>query len=203
LDDEIVMDWQSNSEALNGTEQGESGYYELELSAEESLMAYINVKKWSTAPCEDEWSIAGGPWTKDEYTAVEHTERVFGDLRRKIKTKEDAANLSLDQTLHEAVKLLICGLVSSHEEASRGFSVLVFCPTWRSLEKQHQQITHSGVVSPHNLHVLHSTTDIEVELRAIGSDNISGVKVILATNVAESSVTIPSVAHGMCIAPYS
>ena len=52
----------------------------------------------------------------------------------------------------------------------------------------------SGAVGAANMHVLHSTIDVDTAMKAI-CQTVDDVQVILATNVAESSVTIPSVVH--------
>jgi HrpA-like RNA helicase len=101
-------------------------------------------------------------------------------------------------------------------ELDSSFSTaLVFLPTYRTLEEQHQLLTQLGCF---RIAVLHSSVDIEESLRSIGAaseDDKDGSgtvpmnedgevdeaaaaelrkpKVILATNVAESSLTIPGV----------
>jgi HrpA-like RNA helicase len=117
---------------------------------------------------------------------------LFRKLGDKITCRADALPLALDEHLHEAVALLTIQLVHCVREGPV-FSILVFCPTWRSLEKQHELLLRSAAIAPQNIHVLHSTIDVETAMGAITQKELSSVQVILATNVAESSVTIPSV----------
>ena len=106
------------------------------------------------------------------------------------------------------------GAAAAVGEDSGDSTALVFLPTYRALEEQHQLLTQLGCF---RLAVLHSSVDIEESLRSIGAlgednpdsgsfpmteegepDEIAAAelrkpKVILATNVAESSLTIPGV----------
>ena len=80
-------------------------------------------------------------------------------------------------------------------------TTLIFLPTYRSLEDLHGQLSAAqgryGRLL--QLTVLHSSVDIDECLRMIADvssssdDSAATHKVILATNVAESSLTIPGV----------
>lgn len=82
---------------------------------------------------------------------------------------------------------------------SADITTLIFLPTYRSLEDLHGQLEAAQRRCGRRLQltVLHSSIDIDECLRTIadeGSGDGSSVhKVILATNVAESSLTIPGV----------
>ncbi|XP_022155283.1 DExH-box ATP-dependent RNA helicase DExH8 isoform X2 [Momordica charantia] len=70
-------------------------------------------------------------------------------------------------------------------------SILIFLPTYYSLEQQWDLLkSHSSF----KVYILHSSIDIEQALTAMKIWK-SRRKVILATNIAESSVTIPKVAY--------
>ncbi|CAA0377546.1 unnamed protein product [Arabidopsis thaliana] len=71
-------------------------------------------------------------------------------------------------------------------------SILVFLPTYYSLEQQYHQL--EPFFASFEVHILHRSIDTE---RALAAMKIcrSRRKVILATNIAESSVTIPKVAY--------
>ncbi|XP_057963886.1 DExH-box ATP-dependent RNA helicase DExH8 isoform X2 [Malania oleifera] len=70
-------------------------------------------------------------------------------------------------------------------------SILVFLPTYHSLEQQWYLLR--PLYSSFKVHILHSSIDTEQALMAMKIWK-SHRKVILATNIAESSVTIPKVA---------
>ncbi|XP_057822066.2 DExH-box ATP-dependent RNA helicase DExH8 isoform X2 [Cryptomeria japonica] len=71
-------------------------------------------------------------------------------------------------------------------------SILIFLPTYRTLEQQWLFLKCTGVSL--KIHVLHSSIDIEEATRAMQICD-SYRKVILATNIAESSVTIPGLRY--------
>lgn len=70
-------------------------------------------------------------------------------------------------------------------------SILIFLPTYQSLEQQWSLLKPFS--SRFKVHILHSSIDTEKALMAMKIWR-SHRKVILATNIAESSVTIPKVA---------
>ncbi|XP_038905398.1 DExH-box ATP-dependent RNA helicase DExH8 isoform X2 [Benincasa hispida] len=70
-------------------------------------------------------------------------------------------------------------------------SVLIFLPTYYTLEQQWHLLKS---LSSFKVYILHSSIDIEEALTAMRIWK-SHRKVILATNIAESSVTIPKVAY--------
>ncbi|KAJ4968840.1 hypothetical protein NE237_015541 [Protea cynaroides] len=70
-------------------------------------------------------------------------------------------------------------------------SILVFLPTYQSLEQQWSLLKHFSSIF--KVHILHRSIDTEQALLAMKIWK-SHRKVILATNIAESSVTIPGVA---------
>lgn len=89
-----------------------------------------------------------------------------------------------DSLLHQAVSAIV------RYVASRASSTtLVFLPTYRALQTQHALL----VGGDFDVAILHSSTDVEDCLKAIAGRSEGRAAVILSTNVAESSVTIPDV----------
>lgn len=71
--------------------------------------------------------------------------------------------------------------------------IIVFLPTYRSLEECHTVVQALGL--PLDVHALHSSTDTESCNRAIEETRSGSRKLVLATNVAESSLTIRNIAY--------
>lgn len=92
---------------------------------------------------------------------------------------------------------LIEHLVSRKGEEGEGGTILVFLPTYRHLEEQFRMLAHLGLPT----HILHSSIDIEDCMRSLQRDDEGSSarpgrwKIVLATNIAESSVTIHGVSH--------
>ncbi|KAL9247162.1 hypothetical protein vseg_020625 [Gypsophila vaccaria] len=98
------------------------------------------------------------------------------------------ADIKLD--VHKLIHELV--LYIHKNEPEIGKSILVFLPTYYSLEQQ--WVLLMPFHSCFKVHILHSSVDTEQALMAMKISK-SHRKVILATNIAESSVTIPDVAH--------
>ncbi|CAN0889015.1 DExH-box ATP-dependent RNA helicase DExH8 [Linum grandiflorum] len=101
---------------------------------------------------------------------------------------------SADATMKSDVHKLICDLILHihQNESNIEKGILVFLPTYRDLLQQWYLLKQ--LTSPFKVHVLHSSVDTSQALLSMKVCK-SHRKVILATNIAESSVTIPSVAH--------
>lgn len=89
------------------------------------------------------------------------------------------------------IRDLVVEFHASEPDISKG--VLVFLPTYRSLEQQWVLLHNAGFAF--RLFVLHSSIDMEHSVKAMEVACNKNRKVILATNVAESSVTIPGVSY--------
>ncbi|KAG0553883.1 hypothetical protein M758_12G048900 [Ceratodon purpureus] len=89
------------------------------------------------------------------------------------------------------IRDLVVQFHATEPDISKG--VLVFLPTYRSLEQQWVLLRNAGPAF--SLFVLHSSIDIEHSVKAMEIACNKKRKVILATNVAESSVTIPGVSY--------
>ena len=80
------------------------------------------------------------------------------------------------------------------DEESSGRTVLVFLPTYATLESQYDSL-HRTLPLGTPLHLLHSSVDLEGALAEMSADAPTAPRVVLASSVAESSVTIEGVAH--------
>ncbi|KAL4572119.1 hypothetical protein LXL04_018888 [Taraxacum kok-saghyz] len=101
---------------------------------------------------------------------------------------------SSEATMNDEVHKLIHNLVLHihKNEPDMEKSILIFLPTYSALEQQ--WLALSRFSSAFKVHILHSSIDTEQALNAMRISK-SHRKVILATNIAESSVTIPKVAY--------
>lgn len=80
--------------------------------------------------------------------------------------------------------------------------ILVFLPTYRALLLQHKLLQESTAAAAGSgqadldVFALHSSVDIDEALEAIQGPRVAGRRrVVLATNCAESSITLPNVKH--------
>eukprot|EP00878_Enallax_costatus_P045707 GHUV01055164.1.p1 GENE.GHUV01055164.1~~GHUV01055164.1.p1 ORF type:complete len:246 (+),score=98.16 GHUV01055164.1:35-739(+) len=108
----------------------------------------------------------------------------------------------VDHPMQMLVRDLIIRL--HQQERDHDAVILVFLPTYRALELQHRLLNQlklridevAEAAESLELFPLHSSVDIDEAMRSMQLTITPGHrKVILATNVAESSVTIPHVKH--------
>ncbi|GAB4829881.1 hypothetical protein Ancab_019527 [Ancistrocladus abbreviatus] len=100
------------------------------------------------------------------------------------------ASADIDNVVHKLIHDLIMYIHKNEPDIEK--SILVFLPTYYSLEQQWFLL--EPFKSIFKVHILHSSIDTEQALMAMKIWK-SHRKVILATNIAESSVTIPEVAY--------
>lgn len=140
----------------------------------------------------------------------------FVQLQRKMskrKMPDEITGLRSGHVLTSAIHSLVCSLILSIELSdavvrrpdpsgtgeiiSADRTTLVFLPTYRSLEDLHQQLEIAQHRHGRSLQisVLHSSVDLDECLRSIAAESRGDAvhKVILASNIAESSLTIPGV----------
>jgi HrpA-like RNA helicase len=96
----------------------------------------------------------------------------------------------INHEMHKIIHALILHIHKNETDIQK--SILVFLPTYYALEQQWFLL--KPFASSFTIHILHSSIDTEQALQAMKISK-SHRKVILATNIAESSVTIPQVAH--------
>ncbi|XP_059438582.1 DExH-box ATP-dependent RNA helicase DExH8 [Corylus avellana] len=99
------------------------------------------------------------------------------------------ASADIKPDVHKLIHNLVLHIHENEPDIEK--SILVFLPTYHSLEKQWNLL--KSLSSSFKIHILHSSVDTEEALKAMKIWR-SHRKVILATNIAESSVTIPKVA---------
>ncbi|GFY98712.1 zinc finger (CCCH type) helicase family protein [Actinidia rufa] len=97
--------------------------------------------------------------------------------------------LVIKAELHKLIHDLVLHIHKNEPDIEK--SILVFLPTYRSLEQQWSLLKPFS--TSFKVHILHRSIDTEEALMAMKIWE-SHRKVILATNIAESSVTIPKVA---------
>ncbi|KAL5561461.1 hypothetical protein UlMin_031208 [Ulmus minor] len=99
------------------------------------------------------------------------------------------ARADIKPKVHNLIHELVLHIHNNEPDIEK--SILVFLPTYYSLEQQWYLL--KPLTSSFKVHILHSSVDTEQALMAMKIWK-SHRKVILATNIAESSVTIPKVA---------
>lgn len=100
------------------------------------------------------------------------------------------ANAEIKPEVHKLIHDLVLHIHKNESDIEK--SILVFLPTYYALEQQWHLM--KPLSSFFKVHILHSSVDTEQALMAMKICK-SHRKVILATNIAESSVTIPKVAY--------
>ncbi|KAI3906785.1 hypothetical protein MKW98_004818 [Papaver atlanticum] len=101
----------------------------------------------------------------------------------------DSSDADIKPEVHKLIHDLVLHIHENEPDIEK--SILVFLPTYYSLEQQFFLL--SPLSSIFKVHILHSSIDTEQALKTMKILK-SHRKVILATNIAESSVTIPGVA---------
>ncbi|XP_021775397.1 DExH-box ATP-dependent RNA helicase DExH8-like [Chenopodium quinoa] len=105
-------------------------------------------------------------------------------------TAPSMAKADIKRDVHNLIHKLVLYIHTSEPDIEK--SILVFLPTYYSLEQQWYLLKPFS--SDFKVHILHSSVDTNQALKAMKISK-SHRKVILATNIAESSVTIPDVAY--------
>ncbi|CAL9101918.1 unnamed protein product [Musa acuminata var. zebrina] len=101
-----------------------------------------------------------------------------------------SSNANMKPEVHALIHKLVLHIHESEPDIER--SILVFLPTYYSLEQQWILLRPLSLLF--KVHILHRSVDTNQALLAMRVCK-SHRKVILATNIAESSVTIPGVAY--------
>ncbi|KQK03657.1 hypothetical protein BRADI_2g09177v3 [Brachypodium distachyon] len=99
------------------------------------------------------------------------------------------ADAGLNPDVYQLIHKLLLHIHQNDPDIEK--SILVFLPTYYALEQQWIRLLFS---SDFKVHILHRSIDTDEALQTMKVSK-SCRKVILATNIAESSVTIPGVAY--------
>ncbi|KAI3800938.1 hypothetical protein L1987_29038 [Smallanthus sonchifolius] len=102
----------------------------------------------------------------------------------------DSSEATMNEEVHKLIHNLVLHIHKNEPDMEK--SILIFLPTYHALEQQ--WLALNQFMSAFKIHILHSSIDTEQALNAMRISK-SHRKVILATNIAESSVTIPKVAY--------
>ncbi|MCO5563609.1 hypothetical protein L7F22_017256 [Adiantum nelumboides] len=132
---------------------------------------------------------------KCEVSYLEDVAAMLGDSKTECFVSELSASSSddlihLDQQMQQMITKLVSHL--HEEESDWKKNILIFLPTYKALEEQWSLLKSRGLNL--KVFVLHSSINMEHSLQAM-EVSLQMRKVILATNVAESSVTISGVAY--------
>lgn len=126
----------------------------------------------------------------------------FGPLvdERARATSEAAlakVSMILDRQLVVAVELIKLLIYAPHRE-KESQCVLVFLPGINAINSLFETLSELATTVQHELvsvYVLHSSLELEYQQEAFRTIAYRSTKIILSTNIAESSVTIPDVTH--------
>ncbi|PWA77479.1 zinc finger CCCH domain-containing protein 4 [Artemisia annua] len=102
----------------------------------------------------------------------------------------DSSEAVMNEEVHKLIHNLVLHIHKNEPDMEK--SILIFLPTYHALEQQWLALRRFS--SAFKIHILHSSIDTEQALNAMRISKTHR-KVILATNIAESSVTIPKVAY--------
>ncbi|KAG6606962.1 DExH-box ATP-dependent RNA helicase DExH8, partial [Cucurbita argyrosperma subsp. sororia] len=114
---------------------------------------------------------------------------IESDLQSSNGVSPSTSSVEIKPEVHKLIHNLLLHIHKNESDIEK--SILIFLPTYYSLEQQWHLLKS---LSSFKVYILHSSIDIEQALTAMRIWK-SHRKVILATNIAESSVTIPKVAY--------
>ncbi|CAO2203087.1 unnamed protein product [Urochloa humidicola] len=143
-------------------------------------------------------AIPSSPCTSIFQRKVLYLEQIADILKinsQSLSTKycsglDASADAEINYDVYELIHKLLLHI--HQNEPDIGKSILVFLPTYYALEQQWIRLLPYS--STFKVHILHRSIDTDEALQTMKISK-SCRKVILATNIAESSVTIPGVAH--------
>jgi len=99
-----------------------------------------------------------------------------------------------DEIPFEVTTMLLEYIVGESSTTDRG-AVLVFLSGWDTIDNLHKRLKQSSIRNMIKVHILHSQVPKDEQQAAFHPAQAPFVKVILSTNIAESSVTISDVTY--------
>ncbi|KNH09476.1 RNA editing associated helicase 2 [Perkinsela sp. CCAP 1560/4] len=125
---------------------------------------------------------------------VEHRLRAIADRTQQDIEKPEVQIRSSHQLIdYKILSFLVQHCVEDHEMVSRGGTILVFLPGWHEIQQTREELEMSRNVSTYSIVVLHSAISAQDQMQCFVPAPIGMVKIILATNIAESGITIDDV----------
>lgn len=158
-----------------------------------SVGPVLSVDKGNPFPIEERYLedlllLGGAGATKDEATQ-KYVEQETTDLAAKAARSEDNP-LAISETIKDVPEEFVISLLDQLRNTKS--SVLVFMPGWDEIVRLQRSLLAKkwpGV----RVHAIHSTVP-PADMDAMFTQ-YDGCKIIVATNIAESSITIPDVTH--------
>ena len=119
------------------------------------------------------------------------------ESQKKLAKASDGMTLSPARQVtsidYKLIKFLTQHCVESHQMLSLGGSILVFLPGWNEIQQAREVLEQSVHASVYQIIVLHSAVSPNDQLECFLPAKRGCVKIILATNIAESGITIDDV----------
>ncbi|KAL4422052.1 hypothetical protein ABPG77_004868 [Micractinium sp. CCAP 211/92] len=142
----------------------------------------------SLAPSDDEGGRAAAAAAPGVAPAAMLEYRCILEEAKAEPSKAEGAISPADQRL---LRDVVCAL--HRQDPDLGHAIMVFLPTYRTLELQHELLLATGL--PFAVFALHSSIALEDCIAAMELVAGSRRKVVLATNIAESSITIRGIRY--------
>ena len=154
-----------------------------------AIVIYLNQHTYAVKVTYYEYVLEG----IEDVLKIPRTDQIFDSFHN-----FNAASASLDEQVMRATALLIVHLIevqnSFREDPGDKKTILVFMPGLFEIMQLHDMILFQGEKSKDLIVIpLHSSLGDEEQERAFADPPANKRKVILATNIAESSITIPDV----------
>jgi HrpA-like RNA helicase len=142
-----------------------------------------------------------GGWVWQEKSVVQYLQReVVGRIETDVRTGRPIGEIDDLDMPYPLISLIIAWVLSKSEEGH----VLVFLPGWEEIQavrnilldrNRYPLVNINFADRQYEIHVLHSTIPI-AEQQAVFEPPAAGIRrIVLSTNIAETSVTIPDVVY--------
>ena len=108
-------------------------------------------------------------------------------------SKESNNHIKSDCIDFRLILFLVHHCIEKHELLSLGGSILIFLPGWYEIRKAREVLEQADDSWAYDIRVLHSGVSPEEQMRCFAPPRKNRVKIVLATNIAESGITIDDV----------